>query len=77
MNMPGGAFGTDYYSASALQAALTAGQVTEAQIDNMVYRILRSMFAVGIFDRTYPTPAAALNTDVSTPADNQVALTAY
>ena len=42
----------------------------------MVYRILRSMFAVGIFDRTYPTPAAALNTDVSTPADNQVALTA-
>jgi beta-glucosidase len=42
----------------------------------MVYRILRSMFAVGIFDRTYPTPASALNTDVSTPADNQVALTA-
>ncbi len=76
MNMPGGAFGTDYYSASALQAALTAGQITQAQIDNMVYRILRSMFAVGIFDRTYPTPAAALNTDVSTPADNQVALTA-
>ena len=76
MNMPGGAFGTDYYSASALQAALTAGQITQAQIDNMVYRILRSMFAVGIFDHTYPTPASALNTDVSTPADNQVALTA-
>ena len=76
MNMPGGAFGTDYYSAAALQAALTAGQITQAQIDNMVYRILYSMFAVGIFDRTYPTPAAALNTDVSTPADNQVALTA-
>src|SRR3984957_16486257 len=77
MNMPGGAgFGTDYYSASALQAALTAGQITVAQINTMVYRILRSMFAVGIFDRSYPTPAAALNTDVSTPADNQVALTA-
>jgi beta-glucosidase len=76
MNMPGGAFGTDYYSPSALQAALTAGQITQAQIDNMVYRILRSMFAVGIFDHTYPTPASALNTDVSTPADNQVALTA-
>ena len=76
MDMPGGAFGTDYYSASALQAALTAGQITQAQIDNMVYRILYSMFAVGIFDHTYPTPAAALNTDVSTPADNQVALTA-
>ena len=76
MNMPGGAFGTDYYSASALQAALTAGEITQAQINNMVYRILYSMFAVGIFDRSYPTPAAALNTDVSTPADNQVALTA-
>src|SRR5580704_1660951 len=77
MNMPGGAgFGTDYYSASALQAALTAGQITQAQINNMVYRILRSMFAVGIFDHTYPTPTAALNTDVSTPADNQAALTA-
>ena len=76
MNMPGGAFGTDYYSASALQAALTAGQITQAQIDTMVYRILYSMFAVGVFDHTYPTPAAALNTDVSTPADNQVALTA-
>ena len=76
MNMPGGAFGTDYYSATALQAALTAGQITQAQIDTMVDRILRSMFAVGIFDRTYPTPAAALNTNVSTPADNQVALTA-
>src|SRR3984885_5459508 len=76
MNMPGGAgFGPDYYSATALQAALTAGQITVAQINNMVYRILRSMFAVGIFDRSYPTPAAALNTDVSTSQDNQAALT--
>jgi beta-glucosidase len=74
MNMPGGAFGTDWYSATALQAALTAGTITQPQVDSMVYRILRSMFAVGIFDRTYPTPAAALNTDVSTPADNQAAL---
>ena len=78
MQMPGGAgfFGTDWYSASALQAALTAGQITQAQVDDMVFRILRSMFAVGIFDRTYPTPAAAAGVDVSTPADNQAALTA-
>jgi beta-glucosidase len=76
MNMPGGAFGTDYYSATALQAAMTAGQITESQVDVMVYRILQSMFAVGIFDRTYPTPAAAASTDVSTPADNQTALQA-
>ena len=76
MNMPGGAgFGPDYYGAP-LAAAVAAGQVSVDQINNMVYRILRAMFSVGIFDRTYPTPAAALNTDVSTPADNQAALTA-
>jgi beta-glucosidase len=76
MDMPGGAgFGADYYGAP-LAAAVAAGQVSVAQINNMVYRILWAMFSVGIFDRTYPTPAAALNTDVSTPADNQAALTA-
>jgi beta-glucosidase len=42
----------------------------------MVFRILRSMFAVGIFDRSYPNPADAAGADVSTPADNQAALTA-
>ena len=78
MQMPGGAgfFGTDWYSPAALQAALTAGQITQAQVDDMVFRILRSMFAVGIFDRSYPNPADAAGADVSTPADNQAALTA-
>ncbi len=76
MNMPGGAgFGTDYYGAP-LAAAVADGQVTTAQINDMVYRILRSMFSVGVFDRTYPVPSAAANTNVSTQADNQVALTA-
>ena len=76
MNMPGGAlFGTDYYGAP-LAAAITAGQVSVSQLNDMVYRILRSMFSVGVFDHTYPTPTAALNTDVSTAADNQVALQA-
>ena len=58
MQMPGGAgfFGTDYYSPAALQAASTAGQITQPQVDDMVFRILRSMFAVGIFDRSYPSP---------------------
>jgi beta-glucosidase len=79
MNMPGGnLFGlfTDYYSATALQAALTAGQISVDQINTMVSRILWAMFSVGIFDRSYPTPAAAANTDVSTPASNQAALQA-
>src|SRR6516165_10623209 len=78
MNMPGGTLGgifTDYYGAP-LAAAVAGGQVSADQINTMVHRILRSMFAVGIFDRTYPTPAAAANTNVSTSADNQVALQA-
>ncbi|TVZ06929.1 glycosyl hydrolase [Trebonia kvetii] len=77
MQMPGGTLaGPDYYSPAALQAALTAGDITQAQIDDMVFRILRSLFAVGIFDRSYPSPADVASADVSTPADNQAALTA-
>jgi beta-glucosidase len=78
LNMPGGnLFGlfTDYYGAP-LAAAIADGQVTMGQLNDMVYRILRSLFSVGVMDRTYPTPAAAASTDVSTPADNQAALQA-
>jgi beta-glucosidase len=35
---------------AALQAAVTKGQVSEATLDGMVYRILYSMFRVGLFD---------------------------
>ena len=77
MQMPGGTLaGPDYYRPSALQAALTGGQIAQAQIDDMVFRILRSMFAVGVFGRSYPAPTAAAGTNVSTPADNKAALTA-
>jgi beta-glucosidase len=74
MQMPGGNFGPDYYGAP-LAAAVAAGQVTTAQVDDMVYRILWAMFSVGVFDRTYPTPSAVAGTNVSTATDNQVALT--
>ena len=74
MQMPGGAgfFGTDYYGA-ALATAVSDGTVTVAQVNEMVYRILWAMFSVGVFDHTYPAPAAAAGTDVSTAADNQAA----
>src|SRR5580693_8679151 len=76
MSMPGGTlFGPDYYGAP-LAAAVSDGQVTVAQINAMVYRILWAMFSVGVFDHTYPSPASVASTDVSTPADNQVALQA-
>jgi beta-glucosidase len=75
MQMPGGTgfFGADYYGAP-LAAAVADGSVSVATINDMVTRILWAMFSVGVFDHTYPSPSSVLNTDVSTPADNQTAL---
>ena len=47
MEMPG-----NTYLADALAKAVDAGQVPMARLDNMVHRILRSEFAVGLFDNT-------------------------
>jgi beta-glucosidase len=47
---------------SALGAAVTSGQVPQSRLDDMVHRILRAMFEVGIFDypqHIQPVPAAA------------------
>ncbi len=47
---------------SQLGAAVTAGQVAQSRLDNMVHRILRAMYAVGIFDHPQTIqaiPAAA------------------
>jgi beta-glucosidase len=44
----------DYFG-PALQAAVQAGQVSKATLDGMVERIMRSMFALGLFDRPAPT----------------------
>ena len=46
MEMPGWQFG-------AMKAALEAGQVTQARLDDMVHRIVRAVFAVGLYD--HPT----------------------
>jgi beta-glucosidase len=45
MEMPG----YDYFGA-ALKAAVESGQVSQARLDDMVHRILRSMFAAGVVD---------------------------
>lgn len=43
------------YNAVAVNAALATGQATQAELDDHVFRILRTMFAFGIFDRqAYP-----------------------
>jgi beta-glucosidase len=40
----------------ALATAVTAGQLSKPTLDSMVQRILRSMFALGLFDRPAPAP---------------------
>jgi beta-glucosidase len=47
MEMPG-----NTYLADALKKAVEGGQVPMARLDNMVHRILRSEFAVGLFDNS-------------------------
>ena len=77
MNMPGGnLFGFPDYYGAALKAAVENGDVSVATLNSMVHRILWAMFSVGVFDRTYPNPADVASTDVSSAADNAVALKA-
>ena len=40
----------DLYFGAALKAAVEKGEVPRARLDDMVHRILRSMFAVGVID---------------------------
>ena len=75
MNMPGGnLFGFPDYYGAALQAAVASGDVSMATLNGMVRRILWAMFSVGLFDRSYPNPADVASTNVSSAADNAVAL---
>ena len=54
-----------YYSPTNLEAALAAGTITEAQIDEAAFRVARAAIAEGLFDHPIPaTPAA----NASTPA---------
>lgn len=46
------------YFGSALATAVDDGTVSKATLDGLVQRILRSMFALGLFDRPAPTVTA-------------------
>ncbi|MDR1512759.1 MAG: glycoside hydrolase family 3 C-terminal domain-containing protein [Propionibacteriaceae bacterium] len=60
----------NYFAPDKLQAALDAGQITEAQIREAAYRVVKEYFAAGVFDTPLPeTPA----TDVSTAANKAIA----
>ncbi|AEU37898.1 beta-glucosidase [Granulicella mallensis] len=55
MQMPG-----DEHFGKPLEQAVTSGQVPMARLDNMVHRLLRSMFAAGVIDRP-PTPRTVVD----------------
>jgi beta-glucosidase len=58
------------YSPPAVTAAVTSGQVTQAQLDDHVRRYLRTLFAFGVYDR----PAfVADETKIDKPAHSAVA----
>ena len=58
-----------YFNREKLGAAIQAGDVTEAVIDEKIRRLLRVFFLAGIFDEPLPAPAAS----VTTPQHNELA----
>jgi beta-glucosidase len=61
-----------FYAPEKLKAALAAGQITQAQIDDAALRVVRAHIAAGLFD--HPLPAAEAPGSVSSDADRDVAL---
>lgn len=53
---------------AALQQAVQNGQVSTTTVNGMVYRILYTMFRVGLFDHVPTEGVAAYTTNASTPA---------
>jgi beta-glucosidase len=62
--------GPRLWNPTNLNAALAAGEITEAQIDEAAYRVVRSHIAARLFD--HPLPPAPLD-NVSTPENQAVA----
>jgi beta-glucosidase len=61
------------YYGSALQSAVQSGQVPMSTLNDMVIRILRAMFQVGIFDHPPAAQPQAYSAPTSTPAHVQLA----
>ncbi len=64
------------YFGAPLKAAVLSGQVPVSDINDMVHRILRSMFAVGLFDHPAPPAPTSYLAPVDTAANQFVALEA-
>ncbi|MFD0687792.1 beta-glucosidase [Actinomadura fibrosa] len=60
-----------YFTPERLTAALNAGQITQAQIDQAAFRVVRAYIRAGLFDHPVPSTPAD---DVSTAAHKAVSL---
>ena len=63
------------YFTAPLKTAVQNGQVSMARLDDMVLRIVRTMFRVGIFDNPAAAEPAAYGADVRRPEDIALART--
>ncbi|MBV9607497.1 MAG: glycoside hydrolase family 3 C-terminal domain-containing protein [Solirubrobacterales bacterium] len=70
MEMPGGVSNNPEYYGPALQTAVQSGQVTMATLNDMVRRILYTMFRLGLFDHVPSEGAQA----AATPATNSASI---
>ena len=59
-----------YFTPAKLDAALAAGQITQARIDEAAFRVVRSYIRGGLFDNPLPAVAAP---EASTPQNESVA----
>lgn len=57
------------YYTDALKAAVQSGKVKRARLDDMVRRIVRTMFRVGLFDHPTPAQPGAYSSNVDTAAE--------
>src|SRR3954471_7364099 len=62
-----------HYYADALKTAVESGQVPQARLDDMVLRITRTMFRIGIFEHPAPAQPAAFGANVEPPGDVSLA----
>ena len=63
--------GERFMNPTAIKAGLTSGKMTQAAVDEAVFRQLLPMFAIGLFDR--PVNNSAQYTNSTTPARNELA----
>ena len=61
--------GSGTYFGATLGTAVTNGQVTQATLDQMTLRKLRTMFAIGLFDNPVAQGQAAQSAAAATPTD--------